>query len=101
MSRKKSNTASLVDAFFSFIRENPKLAATLAFEMGSLAGNVVGNSTETRKTIKRQVKKVPQAISDAMPPRLSNALKFLPAPKIQPRKRTQTKRPSRKTRDAA
>jgi hypothetical protein len=36
-----------------------------------------------------------------MPSRLSNALKFLPAPKIQPRKRAQAKRPPRKTRDAA
>jgi len=97
MSRKKSKSASLVDMFFEFIRDNPKLAATLAFEMGSLAGKVVGNSGETQKTIKRQVKKVPQAISDAMP----GALKFLPAPKIQPRKRAQAKRPSRKTRDTA
>ena len=97
MSRKKTNTESFADMFFAFIRENPKLAATLAFEIGSLAGKAVRNSGPTAKTLKNQAKKVPQAISDAIPP-LADALKFLPAPKLQPRK---TKRPPRKAKDAA
>lgn len=98
MSRKKTNTESFADMFFAFIRDNPKLAATLAFEIGSLAGKAVRNSGATTKSLKNQAKKVPQAISDAIPPRLSDALKFLPAPKLQPRK---TKRPPRKAKDAA
>jgi hypothetical protein len=36
-----------------------------------------------------------------MPPSIASALKFLPAPKIQPRRRSHTKRPAaRKTKHA-
>jgi hypothetical protein len=94
VSRKKK-TGSIADMFWSFVEDNPKLAAKLAFELGSLAGTVK-NSGGTKKYLKRQAKNVPQAISDAMPPSLSSALKFLPAPKLQPRKKPQGKRPLRR-----
>jgi len=96
MSRKKANTASIVEMFWSFIRDNPKLATSVAFELGSLAGTAVKNSAQTKKYLKKQAKNVPQAISEALPPKLSSALKFLPAPKLQPRKRPQNKRAPRK-----
>jgi len=94
MSRRKASTDSFVDMFWTFIRDNPKLAATLAFELGTLAGDVVRNSAETRKYLKSRARNMPQAISDAMPASLSNALTFLPAPKLQPRKKPQSRRPS-------
>jgi hypothetical protein len=96
VSRKKKNTVSIADMFWSFVEDNPKLAAKLAFELGSLAGTAVKNSGGTKKYLKKQAKNVPQAISDAMPLSLSSALKFLPAPKLQPRKRPQAKRPLRR-----
>jgi hypothetical protein len=100
MRRKKKNTLSIADMFWSFVEDNPKLAAKLAFELGSLAGTAVKNTAGTKKYLKKQAKNVPQAISDVVPLSLSSALKFLPAPKLQPRKRPQTKRASRKTNHA-
>jgi|SRR6185437_10007753 hypothetical protein len=100
VSRKKK-TVSIADMFWSFVEDNPKLAAKLAFELGSLAGTAVKNSGGTKKYLKKQARHVPQAISDAMPLSLSGALKFLPAPKLQPRKRPQTRGASRKTKHAA
>jgi hypothetical protein len=102
MRRKKASTESFIEIFWTLIRENPKLAAAVAFELGVLAGGVVRNSAETKEYLKNQAIKVPQAISDAMPPRLSGALTFLPAPKLQPRKRPDSKRSSsRKAKRAA
>jgi hypothetical protein len=98
MSRKKANRASIVEMFWSFVQDNPKLVTSLAFELGSLAGIAVKNSGEAKNYLKKQAKNVPQAISDAVPIGLSNALKFLPAPKLQPRKKPPSKRASRKAR---
>jgi hypothetical protein len=98
MSRKKTNTESIIEMFWSFVHDNPKLAMALAFELGSRAGTAVKNAPETKKYLKKQVKNVPQAISDAVPLRLSSALKFLPAPKLQPRKKPPNKRAPRKAR---
>jgi hypothetical protein len=84
----------MVDVFWAFVRDNPKLATTLAFELGSLAGTAVRNSSQAKKAIKSGAKRVPQAMSDAMPAMVSSALKFLPAPSGEPRK---AKRPRRKT----
>src|SRR5438270_7107995 len=92
MSRKKATSESVVDVFWAFVRDNPKLATTIAFELGSLAGTAVRNSSEAKKYLKNGAKKVPQAFADAMPPAVADALKFLPAPKLQPRR--QTKRPA-------
>ena len=101
MSRKKVKSESVVDKFWAFVRDNPKLATTLAFEIGSLAGTAVRNSSDAKKYLKAGAKKVPEAFAEAMPPSVASALKFLPAPKIQPRRRSHTKRPAaRKTKHA-
>jgi hypothetical protein len=99
MSRKKVKSESMVDMFWAFVRDNPKLATTVAFELGSLAGTAVRNSSEAKKYLKNGAKKVPQAFAEAMPPSVASALKFLPAPKLQPRKHT--KRPTRKAKHAS
>jgi hypothetical protein len=101
MRRKKPRRPTLVDAFWAFLRDNPELATMMAFELGSLAGSAVRTSAQSNKYLKNQVEKVPQAIADAMPPGLSSALKFLPAPKLQPGKRTNGKRSPRKAKHAA
>jgi hypothetical protein len=101
MSRKKVKSESVVDMFWAFVRDNPKLATTVAFELGSLAGTAVRNSSDAKKYLKAGAKKVPEAFAEAMPPSVASALKFLPAPKIQPRRRSHTKRPvARKTKHA-
>ena len=99
MSRRKVKSESMVDVFWAFIRDNPKLATTLAFELGSLAGTAVRNSSDAKKMIKSGARKVPQAVSDVMPAMVSSALKFLPAPS-EPGKSSKSKRP-RKTRKSA
>ena len=99
MSRKKAKSESVLDTFWAFVRDNPKLATTLAFELGSLAGTAVRNSSEAKKYLKRGAKKMPQAVADAMSP----AMKYLPGPKSsasrsQPRKKRAA---TRKTRHAS
>jgi len=64
----------------------------------SLAGTAIKNSGEAKNYLKKQAKNVPQAISDAVPLSLSSALKFLPAPKLQPRKKPPNKRAPRQAR---
>jgi hypothetical protein len=93
MSRRKVKSESMVDVFWAFVRDNPKLATTLAFELGSLAGTAFRNSSEAKKAIKSGARRVPQAMSDAMPAVVSSALKFLPPPSSLPRK---TKRARKK-----
>ena len=101
MRRKKTRQPSLAEAFWAFLRNNPELATMIAFELGSLAGSVARTSAQNNKYLKNQAQKVPQAIVDAMPPSLSTALKFLPAPKLQPGKKTNGKRSPRKAKHAA
>jgi hypothetical protein len=91
MSRKKAGTGSYVEIFWEFLRDNPELATMIAFELGSLAGVVVRNSGG-KKYLKNGAKKVPRALSHAMPPALASALTFLPAPKLQPNKKPASKR---------
>jgi hypothetical protein len=79
----------VLDTFWAFVRDNPKLATTLAFELGSLAGTAVRNSSQAKRVLKSSARKMPRAVADAVSP----ALKYLPGPKSQPRK----KRPARKT----
>ncbi len=99
MSRRKAKSESMVELFWAFVQDNPKLATTLAFELGSLAGIAVRNSSGAKKYLRNGAKKVPQAFADAMPSAVASALKFLPAPKPQPRK--QAKRAvTRKTKHA-
>jgi hypothetical protein len=92
MSRRKVKAESMLDVFWAFVRDNPKLATTLAFEVGSLAGTAVRNSSQAKKAIKSGAKRVPQAMSDAMPAMVSSALKFLPAPSSAPRKTKRTRK---------
>jgi hypothetical protein len=92
MIRRKLKSESMVDVFWAFIRDNPKLATTLAFELGSLAGTAVRNSSQAKKAIKSGAKRVPQAMSDAMPAVVSSALKFLPPPSSETRKTKRTRR---------
>jgi hypothetical protein len=106
MRRRKVKSESMVDVFWAFISDNPKLATTLAFELGSLAGTAVRNSSDAKKMIKSGARKVPQAVSDAMPAMVSSALKFLPAPSNEPGKSTgkttsKSKRPRRTRKSAA
>jgi hypothetical protein len=82
----------MVDVFWAFVRDNPKLATTLAFELGSLAGTAVRNSSQAKRAIKSGARRVPQAVSDAMPAVVSSALKFLPAPSNEPRKTRRTRK---------
>ena len=92
MSRRKVKSESMVDVFWAFVRDNPKLATTLAFELGSLAGTAVRNSSQAKRAIMSGAKRVPQAVSDAMPAVVSSALKFLPAPSNEPRKTRRTRK---------
>jgi hypothetical protein len=94
MVRRKAKSESVLDTFWAFVRDNPKLATTLAFELGSLAGTAIKNSSQAKKVLKRGAKKMPQAVASAMSP----ALKYLPAPKSQPRKKHAA---TRKTRHAS
>jgi len=100
MSRKKAGTASYVEIFWEFLRDNPELATMIAFELGSLAGSVV-RASGGKKYLKNRAKEMPQALSDAMPPALANALKFLPAPKLQPKQKPAGKRRAHKAKSAS
>lgn len=86
MNRKKTTTHSFADTLWTFLRDNPELATMIAFELGTLAGNAVRISAENKKYLKSHIKKMPAAVRDAMPKKLSSALKFLPAPTLQPGK---------------
>jgi hypothetical protein len=92
MSRRTVKSETMVDVFWAFVRDNPKLATTLAFELGSLAGTAVRNSSQAKKAIKSGAKRVPQAVSDAMPAVVSSALKFLPPPSSEARKSKRTRK---------
>jgi hypothetical protein len=92
MSGRKVKSESMVDVFWAFVRDNPKLATTLAFELGSLAGTAVRSSSRAKKVIKSGAKRMPQAVSDAMPAVVSSALKFLPAPSSETRKTKRTRK---------
>ncbi|MEP7029426.1 MAG: hypothetical protein ABI830_00670 [Pseudolabrys sp.] len=92
--RKAKNgpkTESIAGMFLAFVEENPKLATAIAFELGALVGKTVRDSGETKRYLKRHAKNMPQAIADAVPAGISSALKFLPAPTLQPRKRAHAK----------
>ena len=105
MARKQASKSSLLDTFWDFVEENPKLAATVAVQLGVLAGEAVAQSNPAMRSMTRsmtkKVKEVPQQLADAMPRGLTAmALKYLPgpSPKLQPRKRTAGK--TRKTKIA-
>lgn len=76
----RAKPKSLVDIFYNFVRDNPKVAAGLAFELGLLAGNA------TKSLPWRRLKNVSPEFVSAMPHRLSQAaLKMIAAsPNLQP-----------------
>jgi hypothetical protein len=92
MARKTKTFESAIEMFETFVRDNPKLACSMAFELGSLVGGAVRNSSKTTKYIKKQTKRIPPALANAVPRNIHTALKFLPSPKVQPRKRPHAKR---------
>jgi hypothetical protein len=99
MARKRASTNSLLDSFWEFVEANPKLAATVALQLGIMAGEAVASPNGTVRSMTKRAKKVPQQIVDAMPRSLSAAaLKYLPgpSPKLQPRKRPAAKVRSRR-----
>ena len=93
MARGKSITSTLIEAFWKFVEDNPKLAAALAFEAGTLAGTFVKNGKPV-ETLKKQAHKGERAVAD-LADKLPDSLKFVRGPKIQPRKRRQPARSSR------
>jgi hypothetical protein len=93
MSRSKQN--SLTDIFFNFVNDNPKIAASLAFELGLLAGSAA------KRIPWKRLKGISPDFVNAMPRSLSqSALKFLPSPELQPKasrtKKTRKRPPRRK-----
>ena len=95
MARNKSTATSLLEAVSGFIERNPRMAIAIAFELGQLAGEFTRKSAAgktLRKQVAQQVAKIPDVVSDAVP-RLPSSLKFLTAPKLQPKKKPT--RPSR------
>jgi hypothetical protein len=87
LGRMRSKPNSLVAIFVNFVRANPKAAATLAFELGLLGG-------EMAKRVPWGRLKDASPNLTAMPSRISNAaLKLIPAaPDLQPANSTRAKK---------
>jgi hypothetical protein len=88
MAERRANKNSWINTFWDFIEVNPKLAATIALQLGVVAGRAVSTQGITVKSMTKRVKNMPHQIADVMPQGLSAAaLKYLPGPKLQARKR--------------
>ena len=79
----KARQKSYGDHFWTFVSENPELAATIAFEIGAVAGRLTGGVSMKR------ISKLPSNvanITNAVPQLAQAALKYLPgpSPSIQP-----------------
>ena len=79
----KAQQKSYGDQFWAFVTENPELAATIAFEIGAVAGRLTNGVSMKRIT------KLPPNIANitsAVPQLAQAALKYLPgpSPSIQP-----------------
>ena len=79
----KARQKSYGDQFWTFVSENPELAATIAFEIGAVAGRLTGGVSMKR------ISKLPPDLSNitnAVPQLAQAALKYLPgrSPSIQP-----------------
>jgi hypothetical protein len=79
----KARQKSHGDQFWTFVTENPELAATIAFEIGAVAGRLTGGVS--MKRISRLPSNVAN-ITNAVPQLAQAALKYLPgpSPSIQP-----------------
>src|SRR5689334_9725842 len=79
----KARQKSYGDQFWTFVTENPELAATIAFEIGAVAGKLTSGVS-----MKRLSKLPPNFsnITNAVPQLAQAALKYLPgtSPSIQP-----------------
>ena len=79
----KARQKSYGDQFWTFVTENPELAATIAFEIGAVAGRL------TSSVSMKRISKLPPNlanITSAVPQLAQAALKYLPgpSPSIQP-----------------
>lgn len=79
----KGRQKSYGDQFWTFVTENPELAATIAFEIGAVAGRLTSGVSMKR------ISKLPPNltnITNAVPQLAQAALKYLPgpSPSIQP-----------------
>lgn len=79
----KSRQKSYGDQFWTFVTENPELAATIAFEIGAVAGRLTSGVSV------RRISKLPpnmENITNAVPQLAQAALKYLPgqSTSIQP-----------------
>lgn len=79
----KAQQKSYGDQFWTFVTENPELAATIAFEIGAVAGRLTSGVSMKRIT------KLPPNIANittAVPQLAQAALRYLPgpSPSIQP-----------------
>jgi len=79
----KTRQKSYGDQFWTFVTENPELAATIAFEIGAVAGRFTGGVSMKR------ISKLPPNIANithAVPQLAQAALRYLPgpSPSIQP-----------------
>jgi hypothetical protein len=96
MTRKRASQSSWARSFWNFVEANPKLAASVAFQLGSITGAAVANSEVTGRFLAKRARKIPRKIVEAIPQNISEAaLKFLPgpSPKLQPRKRPAQRKP--------
>ncbi len=91
-SKRGAKSHSLVDTFFDFIEQNPKLASSIAFEIGCLAGTVSG-----RAPLKRLAKLAPD-FSAMIPQFAQAAFAFLPAAGLLSPAPARARKSSRKTR---
>jgi len=88
--KTKSKTKSLADIFLVFVRDNPKAAADLAFQLGMWAGYSTVSLAKFKKGYK-----IPPMLLHAIPQGVTNsALKLLPhaSPILQPGLATKRRR---------
>jgi len=78
----RAKTKSIADIFFDFIRDNPRAAAALAFELGIWAGN----STDSLAKFKKMAQASPKLLLAARQSMSDAAQKLLPhpSPSLQP-----------------
>jgi hypothetical protein len=90
MSRKQPFKTSWANVVWDFVEANPKLAATIAFQLGNMAGEAVSTPNEAARSLIKNARKVSRQVAVTIPRSLSvTAIKYLPGPlrKLPSRKR--------------